>query len=581
MSLRSLAGLVAASRPRTALIVAALLVSLIETGATLWYPLITRDLIDSLNVGGVEAGAILEDRRLWLLLGILAAGAAAGGVSTYLLSRAGLAMQATLERRLVAALLAKPVPYFDARESGEHVSRVTKDSALVSSLLTEQVRGLVTGVLLLLGSIVVLTSLDRALTIVVFAIVIGAFAIMGPLFLAMAAITRRKNNSLARLSSLLTRIFSEIRLVKAYTAERAERARSAAAIEEVYSAGLRAAWLQAFLTPITSLALTLALLSIFTYGGARVALGTLSVGTLTAFILYVFNIVAPLIQLSAFVTRLQEARGASGPLHAILAGEPDRAAADRAAPAPIHREAKDICFENVALDYGGAGRPAVEIGKLVFAAGSSTALIGPSGAGKTSIISLIERFYEPTRGAIFHGDRPIHDLPVAQWRSMIGYVAQSPALLAGTIAENIGYGLAEAPPADRLREAAAAANCLDFIEALEDGFDAEVGESGVKLSGGQRQRIAIARIFMRDPAILLLDEATSNLDAESEEAVRSALRRLMAGRTTVTISHRRSTLRDVDFIAIVEHGRIADFGPRERILGESGYVARVADLLSE
>jgi ATP-binding cassette subfamily B protein AbcA/BmrA len=235
-----------------------------------------------------------------------------------------------------------------------------------------------------------------------------------------------------------------------------------------------------------------------------------------------------------------------------------------------------LVFTDVGLRYGSSPRDALAIAELVLPAGESTAIVGPSGAGKTSILSLIERYYDPSRGQISWGGADIARFPLREWRRSIGYVAQSAPLLSGTIRENMEYGLGARCDDATLRRAAEAAHCLAFVDSLTDGFDSQVGEAGVRLSGGQRQRIAIARVFLRDPLLLLLDEPTSSLDAESEDAVLGAIRKLMAGRTTVVVTHRLSALKDVENIAILEGGSVTGFGKRDDILSNTEYFRRIS-----
>jgi ATP-binding cassette subfamily B protein AbcA/BmrA len=578
--LRHLFEVIRQARPPTRLIGFAAAISLVEVAATLIFPLVTKNIIDGLSQATANPAAILSNPQVHLLLLMLVCGAVAGAVSTFLLAKAGLAISVNLKSHLAKTLLRQRVDYFDAHQSGEHVSRITNDAGTISNLLTKDFQGFLVGVMLLVGSATVLAVLDLGLALVIFAIIAVGFAVMAPIVVKMTRIARSISDGNARLSATLARTFGEIRLVKAYTAEAVEQERSERGIRDLYRSNLRAAKVQAALTPITSLALTFGMLAIFTYGGGRVALGTLTVGTLTAFVLYIFNIVAPLIQLSTFFSSLSSAKGASQRIHEILA-QPAETEEPRPAMAvaPIAVPQADLSFRNVELIYAGASGPSLRVDGLVIPQGRSTAVIGPSGSGKTSLVSLIERFYEPAQGSICWGDTDIRDVPLDAWRASLGYVAQNAPMMAGTIRANIEYGQ---PPREEicLIRAAEAANCMDFISRLEGGLDADVGEAGIKLSGGQRQRIAIARIFMRDPRILLLDEATSNLDLEGEDAVLAALRRLMMGRTTLVVTHRLSTLSHVDYIAIVEAGRVVEFGSRDDVIGNSSYYRRVSEYLT-
>ena len=577
---RSLSYVIGESTWPRQLVALAVFISLFETGATLISPLLTKAIVDGIGAGhgpGLGFGSPLT----WLILTLIAGGIA-GGLSSYLQAKAGTMVSSNLKKKMAARILHSPVSYFDAQESGDYVSRISNDVGVIAKLLTSDAHGLVVGLFLFTGSVVVLCLLDLSLTLVIVGVIAAGFVLMTPSVLKLARITKRMNDANARLNSALFGLFREVRLVKAFTAEDTEAARAGMLIDNYNESSLQSARVKSLLTPVTSLALSVAIVSILVYGGARIESGTLAFGTLTAFILYIFNIVAPMFQLSVFFAGLQAARGSAGRLREILeASAEDEAVAPVGDPAVLRPGRADLAFRNVELRYGGAARSVVAIEELTLPSGQSTAIVGPSGAGKTSFLSLIERYYEPSHGAISWGGVDIRRFALRDWRRGIGYVAQSAPLLSGSIRENIEYGLAAPADEVELRRAAEAADCLAFVDSLPQGFESQVGEAGVRLSGGQRQRIAIARVMLRDPSLLLLDEPTSSLDAESEEAVLHALRVLMQGRTTILATHRLSVLKDVDNILILEAGRISGFGPKNTILGDSAYFARLARFSAE
>jgi ATP-binding cassette subfamily B protein AbcA/BmrA len=294
-----------------------------------------------------------------------------------------------------------------------------------------------------------------------------------------------------------------------------------------------------------------------------VASGALSAGDLVAFILYLFQVIMPAAVISQALTQLQKARGATESIQRLLGADEEKV--DEGAR--LDGIYEPIRFESVGFSY--------EPGKIVLRGlsfelepGSVTAIVGPSGGGKTTVFSLLERFYEPDEGRIALGGRPVGDYSLASWRRAIGYVPQDSPMMAGTVRENLTYGADPEVAADdrRIREAARAAFADEFIEALPRGYETEVGERGVKLSGGQRQRIAIARALLRDPELLMLDEATSSLDSGSEELVQRALDNLMRGRTTLVIAHRLSTVIDADRILFLEAGELTGAGTHEELL---------------
>ena len=311
-----------------------------------------------------------------------------------------------------------------------------------------------------------------------------------------------------------------------------------------------------------TLAMSGAMVAILGYGGARVGTGTLTVGTLVAFILYLFQVVVPMIQFSTFAASLSKAAGAAAYLSNLL----DEPVEDRTVGGPTSTNGSSVTFDRVAHAYGDHGETVLDELTLEIPAGKMTALVGPSGSGKTTVLSLIERFYDPRAGTIRIGQQSLGALDLGAWRRTIGYVPQEAPLLAGTVRENLCLGLERSPSEREVNDALAAARANDFVSRLPEGLDTEVGERGVKLSGGQRQRLAIARAFLTDPDLLMLDEATANLDAESEEAIRAALADLTKERTTLVVAHRLSTVREADQIAIMESGRVTGLGRHDELM---------------
>jgi ATP-binding cassette, subfamily B, bacterial AbcA/BmrA len=298
------------------------------------------------------------------------------------------------------------------------------------------------------------------------------------------------------------------------------------------------------------------------YGGMRVADGTMSTGSLVAFLLYLFQIIFPITSFAMFFTQLQKAKGATERIIDIL----ELPLEEGQDGIEIDITHKPIHVQNVSFAYS-EEEPVLEYVSFEAQPGEMVAFAGPSGGGKTTMFGLLERFYEPTSGKILVGDTPITDLSVESWRSQIGYVSQESAMMAGTIRDNLCYGLPDGEKIadERLWEVAEMAYADEFIKSFSEGLDTEVGERGVKLSGGQRQRIAIARAFLRDPKILMMDEATASLDSQSEAIVQQALSRLMEGRTTFVIAHRLSTIVDADKIIFIEKGQVTGIGTHHEL----------------
>ncbi len=540
---------VKAAKPPRAMIMTGVLISLLPIAATLAMPILVQQLIAAIGSPGGDVASVLRNPLTIGIVILLAAGALIDGFAQYTLALAGLKMSLNLRLKMFGDIIRRPLQSFEDDESGGLVSRLTTDTQVISGLLTKQVSGLVSGVLLLLGSLGILLYLDAALTLMIFGIILSAFVLMAPMIFAMNRITKAVNDNTASFSAYATRIFGNIALVKAYTAEAAETDRMAERLDAVFRERRRASRIEAALGPANGLTLTIAMLAILTYGGFRVAAGTLEIGTLTAFILYLFNIVAPLIQLSAFSVQFQASKGAASRIAPLLenAGSNEEVAAAprlmvnaKAATALAVPQGKaSLMLDQVKFGYGPIGEePIIAIDHLEFAPGTQTVLTGESGCGKSTLFGLLERFYEPWEGKITYGDQLISGFGVAQWRSMIGYVPQTAPLMRGTIRENVAYGSQGEVDDEAVLAALEAANCLSFLKAMPDGLDTNVGEAGTLVSGGQKQRLAIARLFYRDPEILLLDEATANLDNNNQAAVLAVLERLMDDRITIMSTHR-------------------------------------------
>jgi len=557
--------LIVSTKPSKPLLLLAGLFVVIEIAGTLWFPILTRDLVDFLGEGK-QFGALL-----WQLLGVLLSLAIAGGISRFLLAKAGQAVVRTLRTKIASKLIHQPVRFFDKQASGELASRVVNDSTVISTLVTTQIMNLISGVLLLVGSAVVLLILDVRLTLVLFGLIFAAFLVIIPIAMKMEAIAKSTQDKTASLTGILTQVFSEMRLVKAFLAEDREIRRSKVEIAALYKLGIRDAKVSVALEPIISLAMTLSIISILGYGGFRVAAGDLSVGTLTAFILYIFNVAGPLALLSAFVAELQTAKGASVRIVAILDSDDERLDSGKEI-APLHG---DIRFDNVSFSYGADSPLVLDRLNITIKAGETTALVGVSGSGKSTILSLIERFYSPQSGTIFSDEKPIDQISLYEWREQIGYVPQGAPVMPGSIRDNICYGLSRQVSDEELRVAAKSAHCLAFVDDSEKGFDTDLSEQGSNISGGQRQRIAIARMFLRDPAILILDEAMSNLDSETEHHVKDALATLMKGRTNIVVSHRLSTVMDADKIIVLEAGVLSGEGSHRELVSNNALYARL------
>lgn len=539
---------------KKSLIFIAFIFALAETVASLIVPLFTRDLIDLLAEGGIVWNYIL------FLAGAFIIQTVAGGFAYYLMTYVGESVVANIRKNLWDHILEIPIPYFDQHETGAIMSRITQDTNIVKMLVTNHLVTFISGLVAIAGSVILLIIIDWKITLFIFLSIPIAMAIIMPLGKVMYRISLRTQDELAKFSGHLGRVLNDIRLVKSHNAQNLEKVTGNSEIVRLKSFGLKEAKVNAIISPIMTTIMMSILVIIIGYGGARVAAGDLTPGSLVAMIIYMFNIVLPFSQLASFFTTLQKALGATERINQILNHQKERSGTLTSIDL-----SKPLQFQNVYFSYD-RKTPVLKNVSFTIEPGKTYALVGPSGGGKTTIFSLIERFYLPQEGKITLGDRDIQDFDLTIWRAQFGYVSQEVPIISGTIKENICYGFKERIDDELIREAARQANALEFIEKLPDGFETEVGERGIKLSGGQRQRITIARAILRNPKVLLLDEATSNLDSESELLIQEAIKNVMKGRTTLIIAHRLSTVVDADEIFVIEKGELTGRGTHEELI---------------
>jgi ATP-binding cassette subfamily B protein AbcA/BmrA len=541
--------------PKLALIIG-LSASILTTLAGLIVPLLTRNLVDSFSVEALSVSLMVGIGAAFIVQAVIS------GLSIYLLSLVGHTIVARLRDRIWVKLIRLPVSYSDKQSSGESVSRIVNDTSVVRDLISNHFPQFITGIISIIGAITILLILDWRMTLLMLISVPITLAVMIPLGRRMGKISRGLQDETAVFTGHIQQTLGEIRLMKSSNAEQYEERQGLSGIEKLLGFGLKEARIFAFIGPIMYLVLMVVIVMIIAYGGIRVANNTMSTGSLIAFLLYLFQIIMPITSFAMFFTQLQKAKGATERIIDILE-----------LPLEEGQDGIEIDITNemihvidVSFAYN-EEEPVLERISFQAEPGEMIAFAGPSGGGKTTMFGLLERFYEPTAGEIRIGSTRIDELSMASWRSQIGYVSQESAMMAGTIRENLCYGLDEGASLsdERLWEVARMAYADEFIKDFSKGLDTEVGERGVKLSGGQRQRIAIARAFLRDPKILMMDEATASLDSQSEGIVQQALSRLMEGRTTFVIAHRLSTIVEADKIIFIEKGKVTGIGTHQEL----------------
>src|SRR5699024_9930556 len=384
--------------------------------------------------------------------------------------------------------------------------------------------------------------------------------IMIPLGDNMKRVSRGLQDETAIFTGSIQQTLSEIRLMKASTAESVEEKQGLSGIHKILRFGLKEAKIVSLISPIMYLVMTAVIVGVIGYGGVRVVEGSMSTGSLVAFLLYLFQIIMPVTTFTMFFTQLQKATAATTRIIEILE------LPQEIGQIGIEKDISDkpIRVLNISFSYH-KDEPFLKNISFVAKPGEKIALVGPSGGGKTTLFSLIERYYEPNSGDINIGNNPIKDLSLKSWRSQIGYVSQENSMITGTIRDNLLYGLSRKKdtPDEVLWKVIKMAYSEQFILDFPEGLDTKVGERGMNLSVGQKQRINIARAFLQDPKILLMDEATASLDSQSEQIVQEAVKQLMTGRTTFVIAHRLSTILDVDKIIFIEKGEITGSGSHQ------------------
>ena len=511
---------------------------------------------------------------LYRMLGLVAlpliAAQAATYAQTYATAWCGQHFIAMLRLQLVDRILRLPLPIFDRWRPGDLISRFNSDLQIVSDAVTISLPQLVVSVVTFVSSFAYMLWLDWLLTVV---LVLVAPVISFAVSRFSRLITRSTTTTQMRIAEViaaLSEVLQGQRIVKAFGRESYEVRRFRERTDDYVTASLKMTQFVQTQPMVVSSIMILAVTVVIWLSAREVLVGRLNVGEVFTYYLLLVNLVNPLNRVAAFVGDLNRAIVATGRIYEIVDLPTEEAEPPRPLSAPAI--AGRITFDNVRFSYAEGESPALDGVSVDIAPGEIVALVGPSGAGKTTFINLVPRFYQPQSGQIAIDGHPLDAYPLADIRAAIAIVPQDPQLFRRSILENIRYGRLEADEHEVIA-AAREANADEFISELPEGYETEVGERGVRLSGGQRQRIEIARAILRDPRILILDEATSALDTHSETLIESALDRLLPGRTTLIVAHRLSTIRRADRILYFAHGRIAESGSHEELMARGGAYA--------
>ena len=546
-------------RPYYKRMIFAVFCMIVAAAAYLVVPWLIKNVVDQ----------VLQDKNMFMLNLIVGAiiliflirGFATYG-QTYNMSYIGQRVIIDVREAIFKHLQRLSLSYFDRRKTGVIMSNLTNDVSALQSAVVDNLISLITESVTLIGSLVSMLLIDWKLTLVTFITVPMVLIIINVFGKKLRLAGHDVQGRIADITALLQEVISAIRVVKSFAREGFEVKRFEVENQNNFNAVIKATKLTSLLSPMVEFSAAIAVAFILWYGGYSVVTGTITAGSLIAFLIYAINLSNPVKRLSQVYGNIQKALAAADRVFDILDTKADVVEKENAIDLPDIKG--DVDFNHVSFSYDGEKMALCDF-NLSVKAGESVALVGPSGAGKTTLANLLPRFYDVTSGSITIDGTDIKDVTFKSLRNQIGLVPQETVLFNASIKENILYGRLDASE-EEIYEAAKAANVMEFVDKMPDGLDTIVGERGSSLSGGQRQRVAIARAILKNPKILILDEATSALDTESEKLVQEALDRLMEGRTAFVIAHRLSTVQNAHQIVVLNQGKLVEKGTHQELL---------------
>lgn len=557
-SFKEFLGLIKMTEPNYLLLGIGMIFLVISSSIQVYVPKLASSLVNNFQKG-------VDYSLLGKVVGLFIFSALVSALGGTILGIFGENVIQNMRKRLWNKLTILKVSYFDSVKAGEISSWVVNDTNQVKQLLAVTFPQTVASVITVIGTVYMMIKMDWHMSLAMVIAVPVVILCMIPVMAFGSKVSHIRQDAMSQFNGLATETLSEIRLVKTSNAESQAQVRAANEVDRLFNVGKKEAIFDASMQPIMMMVFMSMVFGLLAYGMHRIAIGVMTIGTLMSFLMYLFNLIGAMPIIATLFSEVAKAAGSTRRVQELLSREPE----DFESGQDIDLSEKTLSVKNVKFSYEDAPEEPI-LTDISFTAQPNQviAFAGPSGGGKSTIFSLIERFYEPTEGQIKFGDIDIKDIKLSDYRRQIGFVSQDSAIMAGTIRDNLTYGLAENFSDEQLWDVLELAYARKFVEEMPDKLNTEVGERGVKISGGQRQRIAIARAFLRNPKILMLDEATASLDSESEMKVQEALSNLMKGRTTLVIAHRLSTIVDADSIYFVEKGKVTGSGKHDELVSK-------------
>lgn len=546
-----------------------LVLGIVMTSLSLGLPLLAARIM---------GGEIFDTNLVLKYLGVSAAALLLASSSSFFGAISGPVAKRNIQRSIWTKLIRMPMRQYKKQPSQQLISRVTVDTGFVDSVITDFV-SLILATYSFIGSFIIMYNMNVKLTLALLPVVPYILIIT----VVVGHFTQKTQSNVQGQFSGITAFFAErlprIRLVKSFGKENDEITKGYDTLKLQYLAEKKRAIVDLFGEPLRASTQVVIQGIVLIYGAFLISKGELEIGEVIAFFMYVAFIHNSVVRYSLFWNNLKQAKGASDKIASILNTTSEELKGKKSFESSYLQNGNGIKLENVSFSYD--EKTILSNLNFTIPKGKFTAIVGPSGGGKSTVFNLLERFYEPNVGRILIDGTPAEDIHLNEWRQSIAYVSQSNPLLSGTIRENIAYGIDREISDEEVRRAAQLADALEFIEEFPNGFHTEVGEFGSKLSGGQRQRIAIARAFIKDPQILLLDEVTSSLDARSEHAIEKSIKELSNGRTTVMIAHNLNAVKDADQIIVIDDGKVSGAGTHKELLETCGIYNKLVEIQRE